>query len=234
MRGGWNKGLTKETDISVRRISETMRARKIDNFKQWREVARRTGRIKSSYPSLQKNGDTAELIGVILGDGHIAQHPRCESLRIVGNANSSGFKKRYAALVEAVFKKKPNVSLRSKSNAYNITLYEKHISKRLGIPTGARGRHKFLVPNWIQINRQHRVRFLRGLYEAEGSLCFHKKTYTYKFIFSNTNPFLLTTVLKQVKALGFNPHATKRDVQVSRKEEVQKLAVLLQFRHYDS
>jgi hypothetical protein len=53
------------------------------------------GKIISSYPTFVKNGDLAELIGVTLGDGHICVYPRTEELRIISNANNSGFIKRY-------------------------------------------------------------------------------------------------------------------------------------------
>lgn len=211
-----------------------MKEWKLDNFKEWRDEAKRTGKVKSTYPVLEKNGDLAELIGVILGDGHIRTHPRCESLRIVGSGNNPGFRDRYALLVEKIFRKKPRVALRSDEDAHNITIYEKEISKRLGIPTGARGSYMFVLPEWIEENQEYRIRFLRGLYEAEGSLCFHPKTYTHKFIFTNMNPHLLNVVFRLVSDLRFHPHSTKRDVQVSRKAEVQKLADLLQFRHYGS
>jgi hypothetical protein len=67
MAKGWSKGLTKETSASVRKISVTMKSRGIDNFSEWRRKARERGLIKSEYLSFEKNGDLAELIGVVLG-----------------------------------------------------------------------------------------------------------------------------------------------------------------------
>lgn len=234
MRGGWNKGLTKETDASVQRISETMRARKIDNFKRWREKAKKAGRMKNAYPPLNKNGDLAELIGVILGDGHIGQHPRCQSLRITGNCLNTGFMKRYASLVEKVFEKKPAVAKVKASNAAIITIYEKNISERLGIPTGGRFALEYTLPTWIRKNKNYQIRFLRGLYEAEGSLCYHAATYTHKLFFSNRNPSLLSLVFELVSRLGFKANMRKYEVYISRKQEVQDLSNLLEFRRYGS
>ncbi len=209
-----------------------MRAKKIDNFKKWRGGKIADGSIKSTYPKLLRNGDLAELIGVILGDGHICKHERCESLRIVGNSNSSEFAKRYASLIEKVFKKKAHVAVRNKENAVNITIYEKYISKRLGIPTGARIKSVYVLPFWIQENMEYKVRFLRGLYEAEGYMGTHAATYTYKLIFTNRNDSLLNIVYSLITELGFHPHISKWNIQISRKQEVQNLADLLQFRHY--
>lgn len=47
------------------------------------------------------------LIGMILGDGHIARFPRTERLTISLNSNNSRLVNRYASIVEKIFKKKP-------------------------------------------------------------------------------------------------------------------------------
>lgn len=232
MRSSWNAGLTKETSSSVKKISDTMRRKGLDNFKRWRDRMKAKGEIKTEYPELKQNGDLAELVGVVLGDGHICKFPRCESLRVTGTSTNVGFVGRYAKLIEHVFHKRPAVIPRKSSNATDITIYEKNISKRLGIPCGARRYHRYRVPRWISSNRGNKIRFLRGLYEAEGSLSFHPGTYTHKFIFSGANEHLLKAVFRLVKSLGFNPHCSKCKIQISRKDEVQKLANLLQFRHY--
>lgn len=232
MPSNWNKGLTKENNVSVRKISETMKARKIDNFKVWRDKMKLEGKIKHTYPSFKKNGDLAELIGVTLGDGHICIYPRSEELRITSNSNNPGFIKRYAILIEKIFGKKAYIIPSKQSNCTKIGIYQKHISKRLDIPSGARGQIYTKVPNWILKNKESIVRYLRGLYEAEGCLCFHKETYTHKFLFSNRNKSMLNNVYRLVKRLGFHPHKSSTMIQVSRKDEVTKLTELLEFRKY--
>ena len=227
---GWSKGLTKDTHPSIFRIAEARR--KLDNFRLWRERMKKEGKIKSEYSPLKKDGDLAELIGVILGDGHIGRFPRCDCLRITANGENKGFVRRYASLVETVFNKAPNVSKVKASKAVTITIYERHISKRLGIPHGSRHDLKYILPPWIERNRRQIIRFLRGLYEAEGSHSIHLPTYTHKFQFANVNPALLNLVFELVCKLGFHPHMSPRQVQLSRKAEVQNLKNLLQFRRY--
>jgi hypothetical protein len=231
-RTSWNKGYTKETHPSVAKISRTMRRKKLDNFSEWRDEMRREGKIPSLYPPLAKNGDLAELIGVILGDGYLGKFPRTEVLRIISNSNNKGFIERYERIVESVFGKKPSVIKRSTSNAVNITLYQRKLSSRLEIPLGAKGARKFAVPIWIIKNRNYIKRYLRGLYEAEGSFSTHPPTYTYKFSFSNLNPSLLKNVYELLVLLGFHPHCTKKDVQISKKVEVYKAVEVIEFRYY--
>lgn len=233
MPSNWSKGFTKYTHPSVKKISETMKRRKIDNFAKWREKAKRKGLIPRGYPSLEKNGDLAEFIGVVLGDGHIHKHERTESLLIASNSNNPGFINRYSGLVEKLFKKKPHLSkARQDYNCVRIRVYQKYLSKRLGIPTGNRGKIKFNIPAWIWKNNEFLIRFLRGLYEAEGSFCVHKPTSTYKLLFANRNKSLLDIVFIGLQKIGFRPHRSLYKIQLSKKEEVYKCKDLIQFRYY--
>ncbi len=228
----WCKGYTKETHSSVAKISETFKKKKIDNFAKWREKMKKSGKIKSNYPPLEQNGDLAELIGVILGDGYIGKFPRTEILAIFSNSNNPGFIKRYATLTEKIFDKKPALLKKKNENCIKISIYEKNISTRLGIPTGARKDQKIRIHRWISENKEYLKRYLRGLYEAEGSFCIHKPTYTYKFLFSNRNTSLLNNVYQSLRVLGFHPHRSKNKIQISRKEEVYKIKNLIKFRQY--
>ncbi|HEY4488880.1 MAG TPA: hypothetical protein VJA87_00115 [Candidatus Paceibacterota bacterium] len=221
-------------DERARKISETMRAKGLDNFKEWRNEQKRLGNIKSEYPSLEQGGDLAELIGVVLGDGHIEAFPRTERLLIFSNANNPGFVDRYANMVEKLFNKKPYVYKTKGKECIRIGIYEKQISSRLGVPTGARKELELPVPPWILSNKEYIVRYLRGLYEAEGSLSFHPPTYTHKFAFSNLNQSLLGNVHDLMSSLGFHPSKGSKVVQISRKAEVAEAVELIQFRKYSA
>lgn len=232
MASVWNKNQSKDTNLSVKKISDTMRLKKIDNFKLWRDKMKLEGKIKSEYKSLEKNGDLAELIGVTLGDGHICVYPRTEELRIISNSSNVGFVKRYADLVHKVFHKKAYIRVSNQSNSIRIGLYEKYISDRLGVPAGARKDLAITVPDWILSKKNYIVRYLRGLYEAEGSFCVHEATYTHKFFFANRNRSMLLNVKSLMEILGFHPHISKDQVQLSKKEEVYRAMNLLKFRSY--
>lgn len=233
MHKSWNKGFTKLTHLSVLKISETMRKKRLDNFSCWRKRMKKEGKLKFVYNPFEKNGDLAELIGVILGDGHIEKFPRTERLYIASNSKNEGFIKRYAKLIEDIFKKAPTCTKMKKANCVRISLYEKFISKRLKIPTGNRKEINFKIPIWIKKNKNHLIRFLRGLYEAEGSFCIHKPTSTYKLFFANKNSSLLDLVYDSLKELGFHPNKSSYKIQVSRKEEVYRSKDLLEFRNYN-
>jgi DNA-binding transcriptional regulator WhiA len=232
MPSNWSKGLTKETHPSIQKRSSTMVSRKIDNFANWRNRMRLLGIIPTNFSPLIRNGDLAELIGVILGDGHIRKFPRTEELSIFSNSNNPGFIQRYSNLIYKVFNKKPALTRHSGENCTRIRIYQKNIQKRLKIPYSPRGKLKIVVPEWIFKEKRYILRYLRGLYEAEGSLNFHKGTYTHKFIFTNINISMLDNVYKLVKKIGFNPHRSLNKVQVSRKDDVKELVKMIGFRKY--
>lgn len=191
------------------------------------------GKIRSNYPSLKKDGDLAELIGVVLGDGHIGKLPRTEDLTIAANSKNTGFIKRYAGLVKRLFDKEPHFYKAGKNKGCTrIRIYQKEISKRLGIQAGARKNQIIKIPDWIIEDREYLKRYLRGLYEAEGSFSIHKPTCTYKFAFSNLNESLLKNVFEALQVLGFHPHRDYKRVQVSKREEVFKIVDLIKFRKY--
>jgi hypothetical protein len=224
--------LTKETSASVRKTSETMRKRGIDNFSTWRKQARIEGKIPLRYTPFEKNESLAFLIGMVLGDGHICSFPRTECLRISLGTDKPELWKYTAQIVEDVFRKRPSVRKVTNAECMTITLYQKEISKRLGVPIGSRKSIVFVVPRWIRGGDRYTHNFLRGLYEAEGSLCVHHGTYTHKMIFVNTNESLLSIVFALVKELGFSPHRSKNIVQISKKEEVYRFRDLIKFRRY--
>jgi hypothetical protein len=76
------------------------------------------------------------------------------------------------------------------------------------------------------------VRFLRGLFEAEGSLCIHLPTCTYNFGFCNKNPSLLTIVKDSLELLGYNPKISGYNIGLRRKAEVESFRILSEFRKY--
>ncbi len=227
----WCRGYTKKTHPSVLKISNTFKRKKIDNFAKWRERMKKLGKIKSSYPPLERNGDLAELIGVSLGDGNIFKFARTEALTIASSAKNIGFIQRYSLFIKKIFSKKPKIN-KPYRGCVRIRLYEKYISRRLDFPTGNRKNQNTKIPFWILKNREYLIRYLRGLYEAEGSFCVHKPTYTYKFLFSNRNEFLLNNVYMALKILGFHPHRSEYKVQISKKEEAYRVKDLIKFRQY--
>ncbi len=227
----WNKGKTKETDLRVKKISSTMKLKKIDNFKKWRDQQKKKGNIKTNYPPLPKNSKTAELIGLVLGDGNLYQYPRTEQLLISFNSKYPQIIKRAIFLVKNIFDKTPAQG-KGSGNCNRIWIYEKHISKRLGIPPGAKKNHDLKIPQWAWESKKLLVSCLIGLYNAEGSYSIHLPTCTYNLGFANNNQTLLKDVHQALKILKYTPHLRKNKVTLRRKNETESFAKLIKFKHY--
>lgn len=228
----WNKGLTKATHPSLQKTSLTMKRKHLDNFKAWRDAMKESGKIKRTYPVFERTHELAELIGVLLGDGHIEKFPRTERLYIFSNANNQGFIDRYERILTRLFKKKISVKKVTASECVRLSVYEKNISKRIGIPCGSRATLTLRIPLWISRDLTMLRFYIKGLFEAEGSFCIHKPTSTYKFIFSNRNDSLLDIVFTSLARFGFHPHRSLYKIQLSRKVEVMRAVDFFQFRKY--
>ncbi len=225
----WNKGKTKTTSVSVRQISQTFKSKKIDNFKVWRDGAFQEIRKASKQPLL-KNIDTAVLTGLALGDGHIHQSLRTESLTISLNTKYPGLIKYTQELAFRVFNKRPSLSKAKNSNCMKVQFYQQNISKRLMLPIGNRKDDKIGVPKWIFKEKRLIIGCLKGLFEAEGSLSIHLPTCTYNFQFSNKNTILLDQVETMLRGLGYNPERRQVSVRLRKKAEVVSFKKLIHFR----
>lgn len=229
----WSKGYTKETHPSVAKISATFRRKKIDNFAQWRKWARARGLLTRTHPPLSKSQELAFLVGLVLGDGHIQKFPRTEALTITLGTDKPALWEYSVTILQKVFGKYPYIKKRKDSACIILRIYQKHLSKRLGIPTGSRSKSAIRIPGWISGKKQFTLAYLRGLFEAEGSLSIHLPTSTYNFQFSNKNPYLLTTVKKALLFLGFHPEVRSYAIRLRRKQEVFEFQKLINFRKYD-
>jgi len=232
----WRQGLKnrhyKYSKSRNKKISKTLKKKGIDNFKKWRDKQKRLGNIKSTYPNLPKDKETAELIGLVLGDGNLFKHERVEKLTIAFNQKYPNIIKRAIYLVKKSFNKTPTTEYLKTSKCARIYFYEKHISKRLQIPCGAKKNHQLKIPEWIWRNKTPLIHCLIGLFNAEGSYSIHKPTCTYNLQFSNINASLLKSVYFAIKMLKYNPNLRKNKVCLRRKSETESFCKLIKFRYY--
>lgn len=191
------------------------------------------GKIPNSYPEFLQSVELAEYIGVVLGDGNISSFPRTERILIFSNSNNLGFIERYALITEKLFNKKPYVYKVKSENCIRISLYQKEISSRLGVPCGSRKDKIIELPEWVLSDGQNIIGILKGLFEAEGSYSVHKPTCTHNFAFKNKNESLLEFVYGSLLGLGFHPEKRLDCVRLRRKTEVEVFRDIIKFRQYN-
>jgi len=227
----WNKGDTKENNLSLLRLSNTLKIRKEWNFSKWQRERRRKGAIR--YKELIKDKKLAELIGIILGDGNLYKHSRTENLRVICNSKDIAYIQHIVGLITEIFHKTPSVIKRKNENATVICLYQCKISKRLRLPCGNKIKNNVRVPYWIFLNKDYMRKCLKGLFETDG--CFHEdiKNYTRCIEFKNNCARLRKDTHNILLKLGFNPQLGINYVRLARRNEVYRLKELIDFRNYN-
>lgn len=229
----WNKGLNKSNNAGVKKISDTFKNKKIDNFHKWRIDMRKKGLMPTPVVPFAKNRDLAFLIGLVLGDGNITKYPRTELFTITLGTDKPLLWKYSLKIVKKIFNKEPVARFRKGSNCVDIRLYQQNISTRLFVPVGKKTKLKIHIPDWITNNSIFQKELIRGLYEAEASYSVHKKTYTYNFSFSNMNVSLLDYVEKYLSNEGYHPERRSYSVRLRRKKEAEKFRDFISFRKYN-
>lgn len=227
----WCKGLTKNTDGRVRKISETMKKKKIDNFKHWRDEMINIGKIRSVYPTPRHTKKLAFFIGLVHGDGNITVFPRTECLTIALNTKYPKLVAYTKKIMWELFGREPSIN--RIGNCDRVRIYQKNISSRLGIPSGKRRYSKIGLPEWIWRNKELIISALKGYFEAEGSYSIHLPTCTYNFQFSNRNDRLRADVERGLKYLGYHPEIRPIYVRLRKKAEAESFYKLIKFRKYD-
>jgi hypothetical protein len=220
----WNKGLTKNDHAGLARIAQARREK--NNFAVWQAAH------PVAYSELSRNEELAFLIGLILGDGNIHKFPRTECLTIVLGTDKPALWKYAAHLIEKLFNKKPYVAKVNGSECMRVRIYQNGISKRLNIPTGARGSLAIKIPDWIDNNKTFLIAYLKGLFEAEGSFCIHLPTCTYNLAFSNHNKSLLNIVERSLSKLDFTPRRRPFNIALRKRSEALAFEKLISFRKY--
>jgi uncharacterized protein (UPF0297 family) len=121
---------------------------------------------------LEKNENLAELIGVILGDGHLNQ--RGNTLSITLNfIEERKYVKHVENIVGEVLNIEPSIVELSNNKANQIRVYGKGIIDafvNLGLKTGNKVENQVGVPNWIKNNKNFCVSCLKGLFDTDGSI----------------------------------------------------------------
>ena len=185
------------------------------------------------YPSLKKDNNLAELIGIILGDGNLYRHDRTENLRIICNSRDKIYIKHIANLIHKIFYKKPSIIRRKKENAIVISLYQCKISERLGLPTGDKIKNNIGIPRWVLYDTNYVIKCLKGLFETDGCFQEDKDNYTQYIEFKNNCSKLRENVYDILKRLNFEPQFGYNYIRLAKKNEVYRFKELIDFRNYN-
>ena len=223
----WNKGKTKYTDLRIAAYGK-----KTIGKHKFQDHSKQGYLPGDKLPKLEESTNLSELIGYILGDGHISQFSRTEQVSISCHADSQDQIEHICKLMTTIFNRKPSIRPRRAKKCIEISFYQNRLSERLSIPSGNKIRNKVRVPDWIKKRDDFLISCLKGLFESDGSYINYPQNYYKAIEFSNRCSELLFDVQTALCKLGFHPQLGKRYVRLARKLEVESFKKLIEFRKY--
>lgn len=190
----------------------------------------------------KKDGDLAELVGVILGDGHLS----CVKGYKIGTygviiAGHSELDREYLLnfvknIIERSFDVNTNVRYDKNRKVMWIYAHGKHLIKffeSIGLNYGNKIENNQGIPDWIIENEKFLKRCVRGLVDTDGSIhrMSNKDPNLLRITFTNNCIKLLEDFNNSLVALGFSPNQTRNKVQLSKKKEVSKFVTEIGFKN---
>ena len=183
--------------------------------------------------------ELAEFVGILIGDGCIAQYQVSISLNFKNE-------KEYSQFIKSLIKKLFNVPIRTycdkKYSRLVLTVSRSELVRfcveKLGLSQGNKVKQQVDIPSWIKQNKSYLAACIRGLMDTEGCVFSHRykvngKIYTYKKLsFKNNSIPLIKSVYNFLKDIGLNnPRIVKnfKEVRIENKEDVQKYFQLIGF-----
>lgn len=119
-------------------------------------------------------GKLAELIGIILGDGHLHKKDNC--LTITGSIEDYYYYQKISKIMFRLFNKKAKIRKRNDRNSFYIMIYSKEMMEFLTKIGMIRGNKKYAkIPKFIFDEEEYLKSFTRGLFDTDGSLKFSKQ-----------------------------------------------------------
>ncbi len=139
--------------------------------------------------NLTKNGDSAEMVCIGLGDGSIPHNK--QRFRVTTNKSEEiEYVKDINNLMKKVFNKYPSIYEPKEANAIKQTINGKEIVNELvnlGLKPGDKKVNQVSVPEWIMENKEYQKRGLRGLVDTDGSFHIHKANNCIRIGFKNAS-----------------------------------------------
>lgn len=171
----------------------------------------------------------AELIGILMGDGHIGLY----QASVVTNSDTDFHHALFIkTLIEGLFKIQVPIYTRRDKKACVVTISSKsvcHFFTTQGIPKGNKITNGMNVPRWIKEKASYRKAFVRGLFDTDGCVYIdthHSGLKTYRNLgmaFANQSLPLLSFFKESLEQFGLHPtQKTKFRVFLRRKEDIQQ------------
>ncbi|QKQ97926.1 hypothetical protein GKQ38_00100 [Candidatus Nanohaloarchaea archaeon] len=192
------------------------------------------GKGKKEEIDLEKDEDTAELIGIILGDGYL-QSTNCKRedryisanrLAITLHRNENSLQRHVQDLIQKVTGEEPSTHELESSLAAQIIVHSKEAIEaleELGLQTGDKIENQVSVPSWIKEEEKFQERCLRGLIDTDGTI--YQQSHDERIIiqFKNHSQPLLQDFRNMCSQIDIETSSGgKNTAQIADQKEVKK------------
>ena len=208
---------------------------------RWQAWWEKTGKYKKTnfgerkvVNKLRKTAKVAELIGILLGDGHIDTYQISITLNARDDRSYATYVTQLLAEVSGV---SPSITKRNRSNVFIIRLSRVAIIedlRKLGVTSKNKVKDQVDIPNWIKLSAPFSRACIRGLWDTDGCIYeeVHRKTkkhyrYPRLSLVSHSMP-LLSSVTTLLSRMDFSPKIrNNRSVQLESRADIVKYFQLI-------
>ena len=154
----------------------------------------------------EHSAQLAELIGIFLGDGGLTSYQSRITLSALVDRGYSYF---VSSLIKRIFGITPSIF--EKEYDHSITLIISGVRfvdnlEKFGLKRGDKMKNRIRIPRWILDNSEYAKACIRGLFDTDGGLYFHKKPsgVYIGWCFSSSSKPLFNDVARVLRNAGFN------------------------------
>ncbi|MEK6888653.1 MAG: LAGLIDADG family homing endonuclease [Nanoarchaeota archaeon] len=229
--------------ISGLNFDKFIRKRLEDNWGKSRG-GKNSDKNKKSLLIPKESKALAELIGIILGDGHLEERVigkdiRCYTLKIAGHIiEDREYLIMYTInLIRSLFGETAHVQLEPKYNTIYISLHGKELVNFLkikGLKPGNKKKNNVGIPHWIKSNKKYLKKCIRGLFDTDGSVHYiSKNNKNIRISYTSYIPKLLKDVSLALKKLNIQHSKIIKEKQIfiSSKNSVQRFIEEIGFKN---
>jgi len=205
--------------------------------KKWYEWWEREGRYKVKFTNAPKpilkpkySEKLAEFVGIVLGDGGIAQYQVVVTLH---SKDEKEYSKFVIGLVKELFNVPVGIHYDKECSSIDLVVSRSELVRfcigKLGLKKGSKIKQRVDIPEWIKQNKSYSIACTRGLIDTDGCVFIHRyrvngKFYSYKKLcFTSYSSPLRQSVFNILKDNGLNPRfSAERDVRLDSIEDMRK------------
>ena len=170
----------------------------------------------------QKSEELAEILGAILGDGHLER----KTLYITGNLFEREHHIYLTKRIENLFGVSSKMSSILDRHTNILKVHSTELIRFLvgnGMVLGDKIKNKASLPDWIFNEKKPMFGALRGLFDTDGGIYYKQKRYKRAIIeFQTHSEYIRKDIIKLLKECGFTPSKSSKNIRIQNQEEIYK------------